>query len=252
MSDLEHGLLLKFKKIFKRKLHPVPLNVSMVNLMEYGYRYNYLVHNDTNKMYPKNEWVIKRIIWIIFCRLMMVLLILRVLIMINYNNNETIRMILSDFAFKMNHGSKFALIMIATFVSALSLLISFQYMEMSDNCPGMRLIHLISTEKLTFKLSYIDEKWLTLIVHLMTKYVIRQVHGVLMAVTLIIYLYLTLISYFDPESGLTLFLIIFWCFPIYIAFQQMYGRFFAQKLSDDLETILVYPPIFHNLIAMDK
>ena len=198
-DDSASQKLSRIKKFFKENFHPLPLNESMVKLMKYGYRYNYLVHNDTNQMYPKNECVIKRIIWIILCRLSIVLFIFRLLLMLNYNHNETIRMISADFIFKLDHGSKFALIMIGIFVFTLCFFISFQYMEMMENCPGMRLIHLIATKTLPFKLCYFDEQWVALIVHLFTKYMIRQVYGVLMAFTTTIYLYLTYLSYSDPE-----------------------------------------------------
>ena len=228
MGDREYGLLgklSKFKKIFNRKMHPLPLNESMVKVMEYGYRYNYLLHNETNQMYPKNEWVTKRIIWIILCRLSIVLYIFRLLFMLNYSHNETIRMISADFIHKFDHGSKFALIMIGIFIFTLCLLISFQYMEMMENCPGMRLIHLIATKTMSFRLGHFDEQRVALIVHLFTKYVIRQVYGVLMAFTTIIYLYLPYLSYSDPEYGSSLFWEIIWFFPGYLAWQQIYGRY---------------------------
>ena len=196
---------------------------ALVKLLKYGYQYHVYLHKDLEQYNRQERLGKKEMFWLGFRRLLLIVAILRFLLTIKFENNEMIRIITADCTFKMPNRNIFNSLMSIELFSGLCMLISIQNFEMSYNCPGISLIYSASEKGLPFKLIPSDEKRLALATHLLTKFMVRQGYGVLMAVNSAGYLYFTYVTYFDPESGLTLFWIIFWCVVNYIAFQQIFG-----------------------------
>ena len=203
------------------------MSKALVELTKYGYQYHLFIHKDLEKYNRQEKLGKKQMLWLGFRRLLLIVAILRFLLTIKFENNEMIRIITADCTFQMANRNIFNSLMSIELFSGLCMLISLQYFEMKSNSPGIRLVYSASKKSLPFKLIPSDEKRLALVTHLLTKFMVRQGYGVLMAVNSAGYLYFTYVTYFDPESGLTLFWIIFWCVVNYIAFQQIFGMLSA-------------------------
>ena len=54
-----------------------PLSSSVEKLVEYGYRYNIYVYKDLDQYYRRKSAGIKRILWVSFCRLALIMSCLR-------------------------------------------------------------------------------------------------------------------------------------------------------------------------------
>ena len=134
-----------------------------------------------------------------------------------------IRVIMADPFIKFENRSVLLLVLIGALFGNLCMLVSMQYLDVNFKSPLMNLAHYSSKGSLPFSLSPSDERRLTLIIHLLTKYMVRQTYCLLMAISSAFYLCLTINTYFDPDSGLTLLWILLWLYPTYLSFSQFYG-----------------------------
>ena len=201
------------------------MSESVVKLVEYGYRYNIYLYKDMGQYKSRDSAGIKRIIWVNFCRFQLILTILRFVIFIHFKN-QMVRIIMADPIIKFVNRSVLMVILIGAFVDIFCMLLFMQYQELNFKSPVMNILYSVSKGNLPFSLSPADDRRLTLIIHLLTKYMVRQTYCILMGFSSAFYLYLVINAYFDPDSGLTLFWIFVWFFPIYHAFSQFYGKYF--------------------------
>ena len=200
-----------------------PLSRSVVRLVEYGYRYNITVFKDLDQYHRHEGAGIKRMFWVNICRLQLILGILRFVLLI-YFKNQMMRVIMADPIYKFVNRSVLLLILSGAYFGTLCILVFMEYLDANFKSPAMKLFHSVSKGNLPFSLSPLDEKRLTLIIHLLERYFVRQTYCLLMAISSAFYLYLLIIAYYDTDSGLSLFWIFVWFCPTYLAFSQFYGK----------------------------
>ena len=134
------------------------------------------------------------------------------------------RVILADPGYMLENRSALHLVLSGALICTLTLLVFMEYLDINFKSPLMELFHSVSKGSLTFTLSPSDEKRLTLTIHLLTKYMVRQTYCLLMAFSSAFYLYLVINAYFDPDSGLQLFWVLVWIYPTYLSFSQFNGN----------------------------
>ena len=196
---------------------------SVVKILEYGYRFNIYLYKDLDQYYRQETPGIRQIIWASFCRFQLIITILRLVLGL-YFKNQMMRVILADPGFELENRSVLYLVLSGALICTFCMLVFIQYQDLNFKCPVMNLFHSISKGSLPFSLSHSDEKRLTFLTHLLTKYMIRQTYYLLMAFSSAFYLYLLIMAYFDTDSGLSLFWIFLWLCPTYLAFSQFYGN----------------------------
>ena len=202
-----------------------PLSRSVVKLVEYGYRNELFVFKDLDQYHRHEGAGIKRMFCVNFCRLQIIIGLLR-FSLLSYFKNQMMREIMVDAIYNYPNRTVLYLILSAGHVFTLSIFVFMEYLEANFKSPIMDLFHSISKGSLPFILSPSDEKRLTLILHLLTKYVVRQTYCLLMAISSAFYLYQLINAYYELDSGLTLFWIFVWFCPTYLALSQTFGNNF--------------------------
>ena len=198
------------------------LKESIETIARYGHKYNFLLYTGFGEYVHGEHTTLKRMLWVSLGRLSCLLFAIRYGLS-SYFVNPLMRTLMNDVIYKIGNHSVGCLLLCGAATTILFIGLSIQRAEITHIFYGIDIYYALTVNKAPLELSLEKQKRLTLITHLLTKYMLRQTYGLLMTATLAVYILLSIMVYFDPESGQYLILMFLWLTPTYLFFQQFYG-----------------------------
>ena len=139
-----------------------------------------------------------RLLWVTFTRICLIMTGIRFILMAIFWNTPIASTLLADIISSsgLKQGRIINTILGVGILNISFFGIIFQYFEHGNSLKIANVIHLITKNRPPIRLGFRSNRRLTIVLHLMTKYMLRQTYAIIFCSTLSCYIYLDIILIF--------------------------------------------------------
>ena len=207
---------------WKQSLSDQILGEELIKIGHWGYKTNIMLYGDFGKYALGEKASTKRMIWIILTR-MSCLLVAAKFALNAYFDTPLTRLVLPNWIYSLSNNKLISLLISCGFFVTLAMGTVVLYQELTHNLKAYEFFDAVINNKQRIQLSHSKERRLTLAIHLINEYFLRQYYIISLVLSNTSFYFLLITGYFDSEGGFSLFWNLIWVVPMYLSFQQVFA-----------------------------